>query len=96
MTSELKPLTLADYPPELQDAYNDPQGDIMWRSGIARAATILLNTRTPDLTMLESPEMEEKLAKILSWYPERGNLDCAKAVLAEIRKAMNQTGWDDA
>lgn len=43
MTSEQKPITLGDYPAELEEAYNDPRGDIMWRAGIARAAAILLN-----------------------------------------------------
>lgn len=37
-----KPLTLGDYPRALREAYDDPDGDIMWRAGIARAATMLL------------------------------------------------------
>lgn len=67
--------------------------DFDYNRNLAAKICNLLNTRTPDLTLLESPEMVEKLAKILSWYPDRGNLDCAKAALAEIRKAR---GGDDA
>ncbi len=37
-----EPLTFDDYPAKLREAYDDPSGDIMWRAGIARAASILI------------------------------------------------------
>lgn len=34
-----------------------------------------------------SDETVEKVAKALSWYPDRGNYDCAKAALSSLTLA---------
>lgn len=49
-----KPITFADYPDELRKAYDDPDGDIMWRAGIARAAAIFLKGYCADHELIEA------------------------------------------
>jgi hypothetical protein len=61
MSEELKPYVVPEYPPELQQAYDDPHGDIMWRAGIARAAAILLKPR-PDNALIDT--LVEALASV--------------------------------
>jgi hypothetical protein len=85
MSEELRVLTLADYPQELREAYNDPNGDIMWRSGIARAAAILLKP-SPDNALIDT--LVDTLKGI--YYADAGDSPqttaAAKAALAEAKK----------
>lgn len=76
-----EPLTFADYPSALREAYDDPAGDIMWRAGIARAATILLKKPSGDIATIihllrdsDRPASHDKLmqdaATVLSRIPK--------------------------
>lgn len=73
-------LTLGDFSPELLKAYDDPDGDIMWRAGIARAAAILMKKPSGDIAAIinllrysDRPASHDKLmqdaATLLSRIP---------------------------
>lgn len=85
---QAEPLMLADYPPKLQEAYNDPAGDIMWRAGIARAASILIgkektsgdiNTVIHLLRDSDRPASHDKLMQDAATL-----LECHRAVSIEL------------
>lgn len=74
-------IALGDFPPELLRAYDDPDGDIMWRAGIARAAAILMKKPSGDIATIikllrysDRPISHDKLmqdaANVLSRIPK--------------------------
>jgi hypothetical protein len=54
----------------------------------------LWNTRTPDLALLDSPEMLAMVERIISH--RSASMWTAQELIREIKKATNQTGGDDA
>lgn len=78
-------LTLNDYPPELQRAYNDPAGDIMWRAGIARASAILMRKPRGDIKTIIS------LLRDSVRHPDDNALmNDAAIVISRIPKAITE------
>lgn len=83
-----KPLTLADYPPDLQRAYSDRDGDIMWRAGIARAATILIGGEMQQL--LDAVRDMRAAQKAFFKNRQRDDLDRSRKLEREVDELIKR------
>lgn len=76
---------MSDLLPEFQDDYNDPRGDIMWRSAVARCNYICKTMLAKDREIIQ--QLAEALRLAISLWPHDDSRE-GKIAAESLYKAL--------